>query len=1050
MIALAGRLLSQPLSSPFTKEVIVVPSPAMARWLNLKLAQQIGVATNFHYPLLASWLWEVTAACLKNVPENDPLDRNHMSWTIFSMLPAMKRHPDFLSLKNYLQDDPGEIKQWQLALRIADVFDRYQFYRPNLIRLWSQKGAGDWQHHLWYELIKRCQNNHRIAVIDRLISSLSQQSTDLKLPERVTLFAFSSIPPLFIDTLHALATRTSINLYLHSPTDQYWADLTSKKQISRIRLKSPDKAAYYESGNPLLASWGRQGQALQDLILNHNEPLVSEWENYSPPQTDSLLGHVQNAIFTLCKPAKVVHKDESIQIHCCHSPLRECQILHDQLLKILDKHSSIRPEDILVMIPEISLYAPYIEAVFQYVNVEIQPFIPWNLSDTTVADEHPLIQIFFQLLDLPGSRFTVSEIFSYLDVPELTARFGLNASACETLRTFLSTANIHWGLDGTHKKEMGLPEQVENTWKQLETRIFSGYGLGDVDYWCGIAPLPGIEGQFATTLGQFWILFKQLQMYRKRLDNSYSIEDWQLLLNQLMDDFFQLQEDDDSKLQQIRDALNTIKQQANGQILPPELIRYCLKESLEKNSVVGRYFSGGVSFCGMRPMRSLPFQIICLLGMNDQSFPRRESPIEFDHMAQNWLPGDPRKGDEDRYLLLETLLCTRKILYISYCGRDMKDNSTRQPSPLIDELLDFIDESFPLDNEQSTLSKNITRIHPMQAFSPQCYLGDMKSYNHYWHQIAELTQNQPSSKNKQVWPTYKLKPLGEQMSQIDPQRLRRFLQHPIKYFFNQRLKIWLQEEDKLHDDEPFALDSLQQWQLKTALTQDFLHHENHPYEYYQAQACLPHGILSEIDYAKAQNELAPFLDDLQGYVGKTPQSKNINLQLANGVQLSGQINLYYPGQGVLHCSPSKIKSNHLMSLWVDHLCLCASGFYAATESSYLQCKDTSLQLKTLSVEKSTALLNNYLNAYYEGQLRPLPVFPGASYAWATEKNTEKAAKKAINAWNGVEIRNIPGDRHDTYIRLVHYGFTGDPFSHEEFPELSSTWYGELLNQADFR
>ena len=251
--------------------------------------------------------------------------------------------------------------------------------------------------------------------------------------------------------LHALAAHTRIDLYLHSPTDQFWADLVSQKTLARKRLEQPEAAELWETGNSLLASWGRQGQALQDLLLMQEIPATEE-DAFSAPETESLLAHLQRDIYTLRPMAApgermAVEPDASLQVHVCHSPQRECQVLHDGLLAMLDGDPALRPEDMLVMVPEISLYAPYIEAVFEQDAESERPFIPWNLSDISLRDEHPLVRVFLQLLDLPHSRFSHTEILSCLDVPELAGRFGLDGEALAQIREWLAEAQAALGIE---------------------------------------------------------------------------------------------------------------------------------------------------------------------------------------------------------------------------------------------------------------------------------------------------------------------------------------------------------------------------------------------------------------------------------------------------------------------------------------------------------------------------------------------------------------------------------------------------------------------------
>ena len=480
------RLSETTLADPLASETIVVPTYAMARWLNLKIAQQQGIAANFDYPSPAAWIWQLAASVLDRVPERDPLQRENTNWKIFTLLPGMLHRPAFASLQRYLLEDDAGIKRWQLAIRIADVFERYQQYRPELILDWSVRSGDGWQAQLWRALIVDHAQTHRVAVINQLIERLSSGVEASLLPERISLFAHSSLSPLFIQVVHALAQHIDVTLYQHSPTDHYWADLKNKKSLSKLRLENPSEAEYFETGNDLLASWGRQGQALQDLLLNHEGLPFCESESYQAPEGSTLLESIQQSIFALNDTAATQSVDASLSIHVCHSAMRECQVLKDSLFDMLDRDPSLNSEDILVMVPEISRYAPYIEAVFRGNEKAGHPVLRWNLSDITLADEHPLVLTFLQLLKLPGSRFNRSEVLSYLDIGEICQRFDIDDTALADILSLLEESRVRWGIDEFHKTSLGLPATQENTWQQAKQRIFAGYALGEIEYWDGI------------------------------------------------------------------------------------------------------------------------------------------------------------------------------------------------------------------------------------------------------------------------------------------------------------------------------------------------------------------------------------------------------------------------------------------------------------------------------------------------------------------------------------------------------------------------------------
>jgi len=1043
---LCHRLSEVPLDNPLASEVIVVPTHAMARWLNLKIARQETIAANFYYPLPATWVWQLAAAVLDRVPEQDPLRPEQSRWQIFSLLPDLYQRPAFASLRQYLLKDDAGIKRWQLATRIAEVFDRYQQYRPELILDWSAGADDSWQAQLWRALTVDHGQTHRVAVIGELIDRLGGGADTVGLPERVSLFAHSSLPPLFIQVLHALAQHIDVRLYQHSPTDQYWADLKNKKSLSKLRLEKPQEAEYFETGNDLLASWGRQGQALQDLLLAHDSLPVCESESYQETGCSTLLLTIQQNIFHLDDSAAIINDDSSLSIHVCHSPMRECQVLHDQLLAMLDRDPSLSAEDILVMIPEISRYAPYIEAVFRGSENRGNPVLRWNISDITLADEHPLVLTFLQLLKLPGSRFSRSEVLSYLDIAEVRGRFELDDAALADIHLILEETRVRWGIDESHKASLGLPATGENTWQQAKQRIFAGYALGEIEFWDGIAPIGQVDASRAQNLAKFWRLFERLEYWRDLLKTPCNTGEWQNRLNRMLDEFFVETSQQEGRLQAIRDAINDLNL-AENVLISPALLLYWMEQQLAKRELPGRLFTGGITFCGMRPMRSLPFRVICLLGMNDGVFPRREDRIEFDGMTGAWRPGDPSKSDEDRYLMLETLLCARQILYLSYCGRSLKDNSECQPSVLVRELLDFIDARHGKDSASGKrFSESLTSLHPMQAFAAQNFSAHAPSYDSYWCRIANQIRTAGTGVPASAWATSAIAqgPVVDCIINLD--ELRRFLQDPIKCFFNRRLKLWLTSPEEGSDEEVFKLDSLEKWEIKQSIALDFLRAREASPQELQAQGRLPHGHAAQASFEAIELELKPLLMPLQDYRGLTLETRAFDYQFEN-TQLTGHIGNYYPGKGLMHFISSSLKGKHLLALWLDHLALCASEQYPDQESGRLITRDSDWRFKRLESPEASDRLRDYIELYYQGLDYPLPIFPLASYAWCCADSPEKAMKEAHKAWYGNDFRNIPGDRENAYIKLALRGNMPDPINSDEFRALAHRLYTGALQSV---
>ena len=1078
---LAQRLGAAPLSDPFQRELILIPSMAMKRWVNLQLGMCHGVAANIEYLLPAQWIWQLAAQQAPGqFPSEDPLSRERAAWRIHGLLPGLLSSRDFLPLRRYLTGDDTGVKRWQLAQRLADLFDRYQYYRPEWIRDWSvgrttvgsADGVPAWQPQLWQALIADCKGRHRVALIDTLQRALSSGTACCALPERISCFALSSLPPLFVQVLEALSHQCEITLYQHSPTDQYWADLRSKKEYARKRLSNPEEAAYYDNGNELLASWGRQGQAFQDLLLSGDVLESSNWDYYPPAGKDSLLHAIQSDILNLNADPADRTPDDSVAVHVCHSPLRECQVLHDRILAAMDADATLKPEDILVMVPEISRYAPYVEAVFRFDETASRPFVPWNLSDTTLADEHPLIQTFLQLLLLPSSRFSFSELVSYLEVPRIARRFGLEGAALEEMLNLLQASGVRWGIDAGQKAEFALPPVAENTWTHGLDRLLAGYAMADVELWQGIAVMPGAQGADALALGKLCHFLETLRHWHNVLDRTREVDAWQQTINELMADFFAPLPDEGDKLQQIRDAMKELKQYAPGQEISLSLLGYYLQEHLNTRTQHGRYFSGGVTICGMRPMRSLPFRMICVLGMSDAAFPRREQSQAFDAMAGHWRPGDPRKPDEDRYLMLETLLCARERLYFSYTGRSLKDNSELQPSVLLREFMDFLDAHYalpedgqkedgqkedekPESKEKQPMSACLRVEHPMQAFHWQQFDAAGKgatlaSYDDWWCEIADtlLKRTIHSAPGAgESWPVEALAGEEEDADQVDLGRLLRFLQHPVKGFFNARLGIYLREEEADENEEAFTLDGREVWAIHQELIGRALagqeQSERELQALFSARGQLPHGALADASFQSLNKGVQEMLERLQAYQGSNVRPLAVQiacpLPAQRVVLLNAQVSRYRPGKGLLHFAAARMKPKHRLELWLEHLALCAAGMLAQEEDSVLICRDGSVRFLPLAQEEAVPLLAGYLELYFEGLTRPLPLFPGVSYELALGPD-EAALRRAQNLWFGSEFSPVTPECQDTYIAMMLRGLSGSPLENEEHLALARRVY----------
>ena len=215
-----------------------------------------------------------------------------------------------------------------------------------------------------------------------------------------------------------------------------------------------------------------------------------------------MLSSVQDDILNLydARNSPSTLQDDSITITSAHSALREVQGLHDWLLHQFNTDAALTPKDVLVMCPKIELYAPYVNAVFargwQDLDNDIPP-LPCSIADRVAKDADPLVAAFSEILLLPDSRFQVSQIISWLRLPTMQAKFGLQIDDINKLTLWIEDACIHWGINQSHKNSILHTKQAgeQFTWHYGLSRLLEGFAFSDSpSIYNDKLVLPNVEG----------------------------------------------------------------------------------------------------------------------------------------------------------------------------------------------------------------------------------------------------------------------------------------------------------------------------------------------------------------------------------------------------------------------------------------------------------------------------------------------------------------------------------------------------------------------------
>jgi exodeoxyribonuclease V gamma subunit len=1038
-------VVKEPLASPFTPEYIIVQSKGMQRWLAMELAKRFGVWGNCEYPFPNDMIRLLFSSALPEIPDSPSFSPEVMIWRVMDLLPRFIDRKEFAPLQNYLTGDNDGLKRFQLAGKIADTFDQYTLFRPGMLLEWEAGKDEDWQNILWRELASQGSGLHRGRLKEEFCSRIGSGSYGgCGLPDRISVFGISYLPAYHMEVLAAAARTTEVNLFLLSPTSEYWGDIASAREKAHM---STGQRALRIEGNPLLASLGKLGRDFSDMVIEIGDFAANQEDRYEDPGGATLLRAMQSDILNLRgddpgADPRQIDRDNSVQIQSCHSPMREIEVLHDNLLAILEKHEGLAPRDIVVMTPDIETYAPYVSAVFDGCR-KSSCKIPYSIADRRLTNEGQIASVVLKLLNLPGSRFAVTRVIDILEAASVSRRFDLDKDEIGKIRSWLAETRVCWGMDEEDRVRQGLPGFRENSWQAGIDRLLLGYAMPEEGghLFNGMLPYDDIEGTDARTLGKFVEYIRKIAAVANMFDRPLTLPQWRDELRAMVRDFVAADDDSAREFTAVSGVLENLgelsTQSGFAGVIELSVMRSWLTSRLDKEEKGLGFMTGGVTFCAMLPMRSIPFRVVALIGMNDAAFPRQSRPPGFDHISRNPCRGDRSLRDEDRYLFLESILSARDCLYISYVGQSIKDNSEIPPSVLVSEFIDAIGKGFALDEQ--ALKRCLITQHRLQAFSSE-YFSDSSPLFSFSDEncIALLDKH-----TKPWFPADFISPPLAQPSDdwkdVPLARLICFFANPAKFLLENRLGIRLDAAAvPLEEREPFAVNGLDAYNLHREILEIMLLGGDLD-EFLTVARCrglLPPALHGEAVLAGVVAGVTGFADDLRGIIsGETPLEP-LDFELEMGeFRLTGRLEHVLPDR-MIRYRCAKLKAKDQVGAWLEHLVLNGINREGYPRETLLMMVGGSKTFRP--VENAKDILRTILECYWLGLSVPLRFFPSSAMAYAHKQ--EWRLDKARNTWAD-GYNDMPGEGNDPYYRICFS--QADPFNNE-FERIARTLLEPLL------
>jgi exodeoxyribonuclease V gamma subunit len=971
LVSVLGDLLEKPVGGPFDPEPVVVPGRGMSVWLSRELAARFGVwATPLVYP--RAFVERIVATTLGDAalgPET--LGQDLMEWAIHAELPKLLDAPELADIQRYLEGDERGTRLARLSAKLAGVFDQYLVYRPDWIRSFEGGGTAGvpadqrFQPLLFRRVSERLRRRHVAHLEEKLLERLDARVPPPGLPQRVSFFGLSTLPPLFIRVLVALARHTEIHFF------QFWAG----------HLAAPEERT-------LLGTLDRMGAECDEVLratLDARGVSLVPHDHGAPPQPMRLFGGLSTSL-----------DEPAITVHACHGPMREVEVLHDELLSLLTRRDDpVAPEDVMVLAPDLKSYVSLIEAVFGRDRADPR-FIPFHIADRSSREESPLIDALDRVLGMVRGRVTAADVSDLLVLGPVHRRLGLDPSAIDRIKEWIVESGIRWGMDAEHRRSLDVPPSDANTWRFGLERLLVGYALPGEDehIFENVLPFDEIEGKDAELLGTFAGFLRVLFASLRELERARTLPAWGACIAELTERLFARDGEAELELGRLERALSELARTAEaagfGGEIDVAVVRELVARKLDTGSPERGFLGAGVNFSAMVPMRSIPFRVVCLLGLSDGKFPRASRPLEFDLIHDARLErraGDRSPRSDDRHLFLETLCAARERLIVTYSGKSIRDNRSTPPSVCLSELYEHLAARNGV--KRGDVEQALVVEHRLQGFSPSYFDGSeprLRSYADDYARAAEAL----ATGGRLAGPF-----VGELSEQPKPEvitlaELVRFWRSPPAYLLNRRLGVYLDPRKvELRDREPLELGALDAWKVGDPLIEHAL--DGRPLgeseSLFRGRGSLPHGPWGGIllrDIAKVSSEIAALASAARGGAALPPLVGRVRLD--GGIDLHASVDCRFEG-GIVTATYSRLKARRLLALWLCHL---AAGALGSAAPSTLVGRDSkagstgacSVTLAPVAVEEARALLDELVGFYWLGQRRALPFVPAASETYA--------------------------------------------------------------------
>ena len=1005
------ELLADPLADPFAREVVSVPTRGMERWLTQQLStglgttpgRQDGICANVDFPPPRWLIGDAVGAASGIDGATDPWLPERAVWPLLDVVDECLGEPWLHVLAAHLEGDTRRTRRFASVRHIAELFDRYALYRPDMVEAWR---AGDdtlWQAELWRRLDERLPGQGPAERLHGACDRLVAEPELVDLPERLAVFGLTRLPAGHLRVLRAIAERRDVHLFLLHPSPALWERIHGMPPVVRRQ----DDPTVFLPRSRLLTSWGRDARELQLVVeaggefTDHHHPV----EHGTQTLLQRLQGDVRGDRAPDERPL-LAPDDRSLQVHACHGRARQVEVVRDAILHLLEEDDSLEPRDVIVMCPDIETFAPLIQATFGAGEVSGDdddfdalpadvrpPDLRVRLADRSLRQTNPVLGVVSRLIELASERVTASQVLDLADREPVRRRFRLDDDDLTRIEDWVGASGIRWGLDAEHRRAFKLDRVGSNTWRAGLDRVLVGVTMTEDEQrlFGGVLPLDDVDSRAIDLAGRFAELIDRLRVVLDTLSAPMTMGEWAAALAEAADALTATSQRDSWQRSELQRILDDAAGEAGSASVRLELaeVRALLADRLKGRPTRANFRTGSLTICTLVPMRSVPHRVVCLLGLDDAMFPRKAPRDGDDLMLDDPHVGERDPRAEDRQMLLDALLAAQDRLIITYTGNDERTNVKKPPAVPVGELLDVVDRTVETDDGKPARERVVVR-HPLQPFDPRNFEDPPWSFDRVTLAGARaLTLDRADPAPFLSGP---LPPLDAALVEVED--LVRFVEHPAKAFLRRRLGVSVAEyDDEVEDALPVELDGLARWGIGERMLRARLAGADAKASYRAeiARGALPPGMLGK----PVIDEVLPVVEEIVRVAHECASGEAVSAEVAvvvAGRTVSGTVPGVH-GDVLLRATYSRVSAKHRLAAWVRLLALSAAHPSRSFEAVTVGRGARGLNVARIPpIDSAAEHLAALVELYDTGIREPLPLacVTSAAFAGSGEKDARRA------------------------------------------------------------